>query len=96
MVHQTRIYEYVSRGPNTAGSMWRVAASQPGWVTRWAMIAFLLVIGIPIFLLIMCAILAAIVVFTVLAGFNWLRWRFGRAMSNRGLQRRNVRVIRRQ
>lgn len=96
MVNRATIHEYISRGPNTAGSMWRVAASQPNWVTKWALLTFFIVIGIPIFLLIMFAIIAAVLVFGALAGAHWLRVKARSLFAGRDTQRKNVRIIHRE
>ena len=49
------------------GSVWRLAASQPGWLLRIALLTFLLVLGLPLILLALVAILLASAVFAVLA-----------------------------
>ena len=86
------------------GSVWRLAASKPGWPLRIAFLTFLLVIGLPIILLALVAILLASAVFAVLAlahgTIERLRGRGRGRIRGRGLLgrrdgRENVRVIQR-
>jgi hypothetical protein len=69
---------------------------------RAAILTFLVFIAIPIFLLLLLAGLAAVVVFSILSLVNWILARLttrgvsrgaGKAAANEG--RRNVRVINR-
>ena len=84
----------INIGSERMSEAFRAAGRQPNWATRAAVITFLLVIAIPIFLLLLLATFAAAVVFMVLAGINWLLGRTpGRRPPEAG--RRNVRVINR-
>ncbi|MHC4107016.1 MAG: hypothetical protein ACYSTY_02910 [Planctomycetota bacterium] len=85
------------------GSVWRLAASQPGWPLRIALLTFLLVLALPIILLALVAILLASAVFAVLAlaqrTTERLRGRGrgqGRGLLGRRDGRENVRVIQRR
>ncbi len=85
------------------GSVWRLAASRPGWPLRIALLTFLLVLGLPIILLALVAILLAAAVFAVLAlahrtierirGRGRIR---GWGLLGRRDGRENVRVIERR
>ncbi len=84
------------------GSVWRLATSRPGWPLRIALLTFLLVLGLPIILLALVAILLASAVFAVLAlahgTIERLRGRGrgqGRGLLGRRDGRENVRVIQR-
>ncbi len=84
------------------GSVWRLAASQPGWPLRIALLTFLLVLGLPIILLALVAILLAAAVFAVLALAHGTIERIrrrgrgqGRGLLGRRDGRENVRVIQR-
>lgn len=44
-----------------------VVRSQPNWVTRWAIVAFLLIIALPVLALLLVAGVISLVVFVVLA-----------------------------
>ena len=82
------------------GSVWRMAASRPGWPLRIALLTFLLVLGLPIILLALVAILLASAVFAVLAlalrTIERIRGRGqGRGLLGRRDGRENVRVIQR-
>jgi hypothetical protein len=46
---------------------YRWASSQPSWVARASLLAFMIVVGLPMAILFMLALLAAIVVFGTLA-----------------------------
>ncbi len=81
--------------------MWRLAASRPGWPLRIALLTFLLVLGLPIILLALVAILLAAAVFAVLAlahrTIDRIRgWGQGRGLLGRRDGRENVRVIERR
>ncbi|MHC4427695.1 MAG: hypothetical protein ACYS0D_03715 [Planctomycetota bacterium] len=51
---------------------YRWASSRPSWVARAAAVAFLIVVGLPILVLVLLAIVAAAVVFGVLAATDAL------------------------
>jgi uncharacterized BrkB/YihY/UPF0761 family membrane protein len=94
MIRTTRITTFAEHGRDGAARVWRVAATQPGWVSRIAALTFLIVIGLPIVLLILLALLAAVVVFTVLALVSMVvMWVRGLFPQHDG--RENVRVMRR-
>ena len=92
---QIRFTQFSTRGAQRVSAMWQTAAAQPSWVSRFALITFILVIGVPIFLLVALALIAATFVFAVLVGVNWLLTKFKRALPVRD-GRRNVRVIQRR
>jgi hypothetical protein len=71
-----------------------MAQSQPGWITRLAAIAVLMVIGLPIFLLVMFAFLVGGIVFAFLALTNALVVKVKGVLPRRD-GRENVRVIHR-
>ena len=85
---------FVGQGSEQFANVFQAVNRQPNWVLRIALLVFLLVIGIPIFLLLLVAFLAAIIVFTVLAFVNMLLGplRGGRSKPD---GRKNVRVIER-
>ncbi len=100
MLRVTRITTHAADQSRYAAGVWRAAASQPGWITRIALMTFLLVVGLPILLLVMAAILIAAVVFAGLALLNGVvarvrGMRGGRGALGRRDGRANVRVIRR-
>jgi hypothetical protein len=89
-----RITTFTQQGAGPAAAAWRLAARQPSWVTRFALLAFLLVIGLPLAILFLLALLAATLVFGALALASaagmWLRGKLPRRDG-----RENVRIIRR-
>lgn len=90
-----RITRYVSSGSQGAQQVWQTVSSQPSWVSRVALLAFFLVIGLPILLLVLLAVFAAVVMFSILALANAaVMWVKGR-LPQRDSGRENVRVIRR-
>lgn len=94
MIRITRISTFANEGAGRAGAAWRTVAAQPSWVTRFALIAFLIVIGLPILLLLFLALIVATIVFGVLALANAVLIRLRGALP-RDDGRANVRVIRR-
>ncbi len=90
-------FDRITTGPaGRVGSVWRLAASQPGWPLRIALLTFLLVLGLPIILLTVVAILLAAAVFAVLALAHRTIERIrGRGLLGRRDGRENVRVIQR-
>jgi hypothetical protein len=90
-----RITTYAHEGGSRAQSVFRTVAAQPSWVSRIALMAFLIVIGLPLFLLFLLALLTAIVIFSVLALANALVMAVRGALPRRSDGRENVRVIRR-
>ncbi len=91
----TRFKSYTAEQSSRAAAMWRAAASQPGWITRVALLTFLLVVGLPSLLLLILAVVFAAVVFGVLALVNAALVRLRGALPQRD-GRSNVRVIRRR
>ena len=73
---------------------YRWAVSQPSWIVRLAVIAFLLVVAVPLFALIVLAALAAAVVGGVLLLANAITTKVRGLFQTDG--RSNVRVIRRR
>jgi uncharacterized membrane protein required for colicin V production len=94
MFRVVRMTEYVDRGRQRAGAAWQTVSAQPGWIVRTTSLVFLLVIGVPILVLLVLAILAALVVFSILWGVNRLLGGL-RGILPRRDGRENVRVIRR-
>ena len=90
-----RFTEFSTRGARRVSAIWQTASAQPSWVSRVALITFILVIGVPIFLLVTLALIAATFVFAVLIGVNWLLTRIRGTLPVRD-GRDNVRVIQRR
>jgi hypothetical protein len=90
------------RQHETLGPWYQKFERQPGWVTKAAIVAAVLVVGIPLLMLTLAAILVGLAVFTVLgllaSGVATIRGLFGgggRPMPPSGNDgRHNVRVIR--
>jgi len=95
MVNVSRFRSYTAEQSSRVASVWRSAAAQPGWVTRVALLTFLLVVGLPILLLLVLAVVFAAAVFGVLALVNAALVRLRGALPQRD-GRSNVRVIRRR
>ena len=83
--------QYASKGQARVVETWRLAARQPSWVTRAAIVAFILIFALPILLLAMVAIIAAAAVFLALTGIYVLYARARGLFVGDG--RKNVRVI---
>lgn len=84
----------------TLGPWYQKVARQPSWVTKAAILAAVLVIGIPLVLIALAALLVALAVFTALSllvnGLAVLRQLLtGQTLRPPSAGRRNVRVIRR-
>ena len=92
---QIRFTQFSTRGARRVSAMWQTAAAQPSWVSRVALITFILVIGVPIFLLVTLALAAASFVFAILLGVNYVLMKIRGAMPHRD-GRKNVRVIERR
>ena len=87
-----RVFGARQRDHMLSGYEW--VATRPSWLTRVALVTFLLIVGLPILLLVSVAILAAVVVFFGLAaGHLLLRKVRGLLPARDG--RSNVHVIRR-
>ena len=69
--------------------------SQPSWVVRLVLLIFMLVVGLPLLLLAIVAVIAATIVFTGLALINAGVARLRGLLPKRD-GRSNVRVIKRQ
>ncbi len=95
MVNVSRFRSYTTEQSSRVASMWRSAAAQPGWITRAALLTVLLVVGLPILLLLVMAVIFAAAVFGVLALVNAVLVRLRGALPQRD-SRSNVRVIRRR
>ena len=93
MFQFTRMSTYSSRGFERAAAALRLVQSQPGWITRLAALVMLIVIGLPIFLLVMLALFAGGFVFALLALFNGLALKIRSVLPRRD-GRENVRIIR--
>jgi len=95
MIRITRVTTFANEGAGSAQRVWQTVARQPSWITRVAMLAFFIIIGLPIMFLLLIALLVAIVLFGSLALVNavWIRLRSVFASRDDG--RENVRVIRR-
>jgi hypothetical protein len=94
MFQATRITMISSAGAERVSTVFRAVQSHPGWIKRWALLAALIVIGVPIFLLVMLAVMAGVLVFGGLAAGNALANRI-RGLMPRSDGRSNVRVIQR-
>ena len=90
-IDMSQVRDFADRGQ----TVFRTVSAQPGWVTRLALYTFVIVIGLPILLLTIVALCAAIIVFGVLVVANALIMRLRGAMP-RDDGRRNVRVIQRR
>ncbi len=89
-----RLHPFGSQQRDRVARGYRWAQSQPSWIVRLAVLTFLLVVGLPILLLVMFAVLAASVVFGGLALFHTALGKLRGLPSHRD-GRKNVRVIRR-
>lgn len=90
-----RFTTFTSPGAQRVSAIWQTAASQPSWISRVVLMTFILIIAIPIFLLVMLALLAASVVFGVLWIANTLVMKIRGTLPHRD-GRKNVRVIQRR
>ncbi len=95
MIRIERISTFANDGAGRAQTVFQTVARQPSWITRIALMAFLIVIGLPIFLLLLLAIFAAVVIFSVLAVVNAIVMKVKGGLPRRPDGRENVRVIRR-
>jgi hypothetical protein len=94
MIRITRISTFTEQGTQRAARAWQTVASQPSWIARIALYTFLIVIGLPIAILFVLALVLAMFVFAVLAGCYWLWTRVRGALPRRD-GRENVKVVRR-
>ncbi|MEE8155443.1 MAG: hypothetical protein V3T53_10875 [Phycisphaerales bacterium] len=89
-----RIQTFTTEQRQRAVRGYRWLAAQPSWVVRLALVIFVLVIGLPLLLLAVVAVIAAIIVFTGLAIINAAGAKLRGLLPKRD-GRSNVRVIRR-
>ena len=89
----TRITTMASDGFGHAQSTWKAARRQPNWLLGTTVMIFLVVIALPIFLLVLLALLAATLAFLALWGINRVISAI-RGLLPRDDGRRNVRVLR--
>ena len=94
MFRVTRISNIAGPGAQRASQAWQAINTQPSWIVKATTLAFLLVVGIPVLLLVLVALIVAAALFTVLWGVNRLITAFRGALP-RDDGRENVRVIRR-
>ena len=94
MLRITRIHTYTSQGAQSASQAWHRVAAQPSSITRIALLTFLFVIGIPILLLLMVAIVLSVIVFTLLS-LSYGIWMRLRGTVPRKDGRENVRIMHR-
>jgi hypothetical protein len=94
MFRVTRISDFAGPGAQRATQAWQTINTQPSWIVKAATLVFLLVVGIPILLLVLLALILATAVFAVLWGVNRVLAGF-RGVLPRNDGRENVRVIRR-
>jgi len=94
MFRVVRLAQYANEGQQRAGAAWRTINTQPGWIVKATVFAFLLVVGVPVVLLLMLALFVAGLLFAVLWSINALIRRLKGLMPQRD-GRENVRVIRR-
>ena len=95
MAEQVRFVNFVNVGAQRAGATYRAAARQPSWIVRAVTLTILLVIAIPVFLLVMFALLCGAIVFTVLYGVNAVITGVKNLFPGSD-GRENVRIIRRE
>ena len=93
MAQWTRISSFATDGSGRAVAAYRQFRGQLSWITRAALLVFLLVIGLPIVLLILLAFLLAVVVFGTLALVNAVVMRLRGMLPGGTGGRENVRVI---
>ena len=88
-----RVFGARQRDRMLSGYEW--VATRPSWLTRVALVTFLLIVGLPVLLLVGVAILAAVVVIFGLAAGHFLLAKVQGLLPARD-GRSNVRVIRRR
>jgi len=82
----------LNAGARRAAEAYRVMSAQPNWVVRLALITFFIIIAIPVFILLLFATFAAVVVFAVGFAIHWIA---SKLRGERPSGRENVRVIKR-
>lgn len=78
-----------------AGATWSTIQRQPSWVSRAALMCFVVLVALPVIALILLAFAVAFVLFAILAGVNVIVNAF-RGVLPRSDGRENVRVIERR
>lgn len=94
MIRITRISNAADGGADRTERLYHFVSHQPSWITRLALMAFLIVIALPIVLLLLLAFAAAVVIFAVLTIAKAIL-NAGRGVLTRSDGRENVRIIRR-
>ncbi len=94
MIRAVRIAQYASQSQQRAQSAWTAINTQPSWIVKATLLAFILVIGVPILLLVFLALIAAAALFAILWAFNRVVSIFKGLLPQRD-GRSNVRVIQR-
>ena len=80
-------------GASHAADAYRAVAAQPNWVVRAALLAFLIIVGIPFFLLLLFATFVGITIFAIGLLIHRVLTAL-RGVAPRHDGRENVRVIR--
>lgn len=93
MERVVRVRTFTNDQRQRAARAFQWVARQPSWVTKFAMVAFLIVIGIPVFIILMLAIVASVIVFGGLAALNLLVIRLRSLLPHAEGRSSNVRVI---
>jgi len=94
MMRVIRMAQYANEGQQRATAAWQALNTQPSWVVKATIAAFVLVVGVPIVLLLVFAFFVSAVLFGVLWCVNQVIGGFRGALPQRE-GRENVRVIRR-
>ena len=94
MMSTDRQFKFINPGAEQVAGMFQRANRQPNWIMKSAVLAFLIVVGIPILILLLAAAVVATVVFAVLTACNLLLGRLKKG-STPDSGRQNVRVINR-
>ncbi len=89
-----RVVRIMNDGSRHAGTAWRAAQSQPGWLARVIAVVLILILIVPIVILTVLAVLLVAIAFGILAVAHRIR-RWFRSLLPRDDGRQNVRVIRR-
>ncbi len=97
MSWHVRFEEEVRRRHPSAGMWYAHASKQPGWVTKTALTAALLVVVVPVVLLTLAAVVIGLICFTVLgliaSAGRFITGLFDGSHKPRDDGRRNVQVI---
>ncbi len=93
MQRVVRVRSFTNEQRERAARAYQWAARQPSWVTKFALLAFLIVIGIPVFIILMLAVVASVIVFGGLAALNLLVIRLRSLLPHADGRSSNVRVI---